>query len=71
MVLVKVDGSEREIEILLVRSSVNEEEAVEVTRMFADGIETSDPVEATEIEIEGVRLDVQPGDLLTVRVNIL
>lgn len=69
-VIVKADGSERDIEILFVRSALNEDEAISVSRLFANGSETHDPVEATEVEIEGVRVEVQAGDRITVRVDI-
>lgn len=64
-------GVVRDVEITLVRLSLNAEAALEVDRMFnAQGSETFDPTEAVEVDCEGSLLELQGGDRITMHVDI-
>lgn len=64
-------GVSREVEITLVRLSLNDTADMSVDRMFDEsGQETFDPTLAAEVDCEGNLLELQSGDRITMRVDV-
>ena len=67
----KPDGTTRDMEITLVVAEPSDDPAHLVDRMFdAKGGETTDPIEAVEVEVDGSLRKLKEGDRLTLRVDL-